>query len=161
MEAAIAVLKHTADENTVREKMKATFSYRQSLVNDEKKAADVFSVFPRFLGTPGLVRHLNLLNNGNIPCSMQCHLSFLSMYFALQIEQDFRLLFGEVTANKLLERWPTNFKAKVIKESYGLVPTTELLKLMCNAESTAGVENGMTRTVITVVGYIDIFIVPI
>ncbi|XP_041841394.1 uncharacterized protein LOC121639876 [Melanotaenia boesemani] len=112
VEAAIAVLKHAADENTVREKMKATFSYRHSLVNDEKNAADVFSVFPRFLDTPGL------------------------------IEQDFRLLFGEDTAIKFLERWPTNFKAKVIKESRGLVPTTELLELLRNAESAAGVENG-------------------
>lgn len=43
MEATI-----TADENTVCEKMKATFSCRHSLVNDEKKAAHVFSVFPWF-----------------------------------------------------------------------------------------------------------------
>lgn len=64
--------------------------------------------------------------------------------FDLQIEQDFRLLFGEVTANKFLERWPTNIKAKVIKESHGLVPTKELMGLMCNAESAAEVENGMT-----------------
>lgn len=48
MEESIAVLTHTADENTACEKMKATFSYRHSLVNDEKKAADAFSVFPWF-----------------------------------------------------------------------------------------------------------------
>lgn len=53
VEAAIAVLKHSADEDAVREKMKATFSYRHSMVNDEKRTADVFSVFPRFLDTPG------------------------------------------------------------------------------------------------------------
>lgn len=29
VEAAIAVLKHSADEDTIREKMKATFNYRQ------------------------------------------------------------------------------------------------------------------------------------
>ncbi|XP_072559112.1 uncharacterized protein [Paramormyrops kingsleyae] len=112
VEAAIAVLKHSADEETVREKMKATFVYRHSMVNDEKKATDVFLVFPRFLDTPGL------------------------------IEQDFRLLFGEATANKFLESWPTNLKAKVIKESHGLIPTTELLDLMRSAESAAGAENG-------------------
>lgn len=67
--------------------------------------------------------------------------------FKLQIEHDFRLLFGEVTANKFLERWPTNLKAKVLKESHGLVPTTELLELMCNAESAAEVENGIPVTV--------------
>ncbi|XP_045072438.1 uncharacterized protein LOC121558142 [Coregonus clupeaformis] len=112
VEAAIAVLRHSADENTVREKMKMTFIYRQAMVNDEAKSSDVFSVFPRFLDTPGL------------------------------IEQDFRLLFGEATANKFLGKWPTTFKAKVIKESHGLVSTTELLDLMRNAESAAEVENG-------------------
>ncbi|XP_037304448.2 uncharacterized protein si:ch211-277p15.1 [Pungitius pungitius] len=112
VEAAISVLRHSADEKTVREKMKMTFIYRQAMVNDVAKSSDVFSVFPRFLDTPGL------------------------------IEQDFRFLFGEVTANKLLEKWPTTFKAKVIKESHGLVPTKELLDLMRNAESAAEVENG-------------------
>lgn len=34
MEAATAVLKHTADESTVCEKMKATISYCHSLVNN-------------------------------------------------------------------------------------------------------------------------------
>lgn len=59
VQAAIAVLKHCADEDTVREKMKATFSYRHSMVNDENRSANVFSVFPRFLDTSGLVRHLH------------------------------------------------------------------------------------------------------
>ncbi len=68
--------------------------------------------------------------------------------FALQIEQDFRLLFGEATANKFLEKWPTNLKTKVITESQGLVPTTELLDLMRNADSTAVAENGMTGGVL-------------
>ncbi|XP_034757289.1 uncharacterized protein LOC117962231 [Etheostoma cragini] len=112
VEAAIAVLKHSSDEKTVREKMKMTFIYRQAMVNDEAKSSDVFLVFPPFLDTPGL------------------------------IEQDFRLLFGEATANKFLEKWPTTFKAKVIKESHGLVPTTELLDLMRNADLAAEVENG-------------------
>ncbi|XDV17220.1 hypothetical protein PO909_016589, partial [Leuciscus waleckii] len=112
VEAAISVLRHSADEKTVREKMEMTFIYRQAMVNDEAKSSDVFLVFPRFLDTPGL------------------------------IEQDFRLLFGEATANKFLEKWPTTFKAKVIKESHGLVPTIELLDLMRNAESAAEVENG-------------------
>ncbi|XP_035998836.1 uncharacterized protein LOC118564540 [Fundulus heteroclitus] len=115
VEAAIAVLKHSADDDTVREKMKATFHYRHSMVNDEKKAANVFSVFPRFLDTPGL------------------------------IEQDFRLLFGEGTANKFLEKWPTSLKSKVIKESHGLVPTNELLNLLRNAELAAEAENGRKR----------------
>lgn len=32
--------------------MKDTFIYGHSMVNDKKRAADVFSVFPRFLDTP-------------------------------------------------------------------------------------------------------------
>nr|XP_020455495.1 uncharacterized protein LOC109960012 isoform X2 [Monopterus albus]XP_020455503.1 uncharacterized protein LOC109960012 isoform X2 [Monopterus albus] len=73
VEAAISILRHSADEDTIREiVMKATFMYRHSMVKDEKKAADIFS---QFLDTPGL------------------------------IEQDFRHLFGEVAANKFLEKW--------------------------------------------------------
>ncbi|XP_062246233.1 uncharacterized protein LOC133955413 [Platichthys flesus] len=106
--------------------MKATFIYRQSVVNNDKRAGDVFSVFPRFLDTPGWVSSL---------LSLHC-------IFALQIEQDFRLLFGEATANKFLEKWATDLKTKVIKQSHGLVPTTELLDLTRNAESTAEIENG-------------------
>ncbi|XP_039907690.1 uncharacterized protein LOC120746310 [Simochromis diagramma] len=112
VKAAIALLRHSADEDTIREKMKATFIYRHSMVSDDKNAADVFIVFPRFLDTPGL------------------------------IEQDFRLLFDEITANKFLERWPIDLKSKIVKESHGLVPTSELLELMCNAESATEVENG-------------------
>ncbi|GAA6066085.1 uncharacterized protein LOC113118512, partial [Tachysurus ichikawai] len=59
-----------------------------------------------------------------------------------RIEQDFRFLFGDATANKFSEKWPPTFKATVIQESHGLVPTTELLDLMRNAESAAEVENG-------------------
>ncbi|XP_024908503.1 uncharacterized protein LOC103397247 isoform X2 [Cynoglossus semilaevis] len=100
--------------------MKPTFTYRQAIVNDESKSADVFLVFPCFLDTPGL------------------------------IEQDFRLLFGETTANKFLEKWPTSFKAKVIMESHRLVPTTELLDLMRSAESAAEVENGWDSDMSTI-----------
>lgn len=83
MEAAISVLNHTADENIVCEKMKATFSYHHSLVNDEKKGADVFSVFPRFLDTSGLVRHPHSLNNGKYP--MQHAVSLMIPFYALCI----------------------------------------------------------------------------
>ncbi|KAK6303658.1 hypothetical protein J4Q44_G00261120 [Coregonus suidteri] len=72
VEAAIAVLRHSADENTVREKMKMTFIYRQAMVNDEAKSSDVFSVFPRFLDTPGLVgtsvqQHLDNITQSSQP----------------------------------------------------------------------------------------------
>jgi hypothetical protein len=51
-------------------------------------------------------------------------------------------MFGEQTANKFMERWPTTFKAGVIKESHGLVPSTDLLDLMRNAETSTEVEKG-------------------
>ncbi|KAK0134002.1 hypothetical protein N1851_030438 [Merluccius polli] len=91
------------------------------MVNDDDKSAEVFSVFPRFLDTPGL------------------------------IEQDFRLMFGEQTANKFLERWPTTYKAGVIKESHGLVPSTDLLDLMRNAERSTEVENGWDSDMSTII----------
>ncbi|CAL9689729.1 unnamed protein product [Knipowitschia caucasica] len=112
VEAAVAVLRHSADEDDVREKMKITLIYRQAMVNSGAKSSEVFMVFPRFLDTPGL------------------------------IEQDFRLLFGEATANKFLAKWPTTFKAKVIKESHGLALTAGLSDLMRNAEAGPEDENG-------------------
>lgn len=80
-------------------------------------------------------------------CGHLSSLLSLHFVFVLQIEQDFRLLFDELTANKFLEKWPTSLKAKVITECHGLVPSTELLDLMRNAESTVVVENGKTKTV--------------
>lgn len=63
--------------------MKATFSYHHSLANDEKNGADVFSVFPRFLDTSGLVRHPHLLKNGKYP--MQHAVSLMIPLYALCI----------------------------------------------------------------------------
>ncbi|XP_029632352.1 uncharacterized protein LOC115208432 [Salmo trutta] len=100
--------------------MKTTFPHCQATVNDADKSADAFSVFPRVLDIPGL------------------------------IEQDFRLLFGEATANKFLEKWPTTFKGKVMKESHGLTPTTELLELMRNAESAVENENGWDSDMVAI-----------
>jgi hypothetical protein len=47
IEAAIAVLRYSADEDSVREKMKTAFPHCQAMVNNADKSADVFSVFPR------------------------------------------------------------------------------------------------------------------
>jgi len=130
VEAAIAVLKHSADEDTIREKMKATFIFRQSMVNTEKSRLGVLSL-------PKISRHtrcktspvfknekaakLSFLKNGPQMWAshMQCVSTLLSMHciFALQMEQDFRLLIGEATANKFLEKWPSTLKRKVITES--------------------------------------------
>ncbi|XP_032386248.1 uncharacterized protein LOC116698425 [Etheostoma spectabile] len=109
---AIALMKHTADEAIVKEKMKQTFSYRQKMVHDPIKASEIFTAFPRFLDIAGM------------------------------IEQDFNLMFGGATSAKFLEKWPTVYKQKVLEQSRGLTQTGELQDLVQNAESTTEVENG-------------------
>ncbi|KAK7896384.1 hypothetical protein WMY93_021709 [Mugilogobius chulae] len=90
---AIALMKHTTDEKVIKDKMKQTFHYRQSMVHDSKKSTNIFMVFPRFLDITGL------------------------------IEQDFRLMFGDATSAKFLEKWPKDYKQKVLKQSRCLPQT--------------------------------------
>ncbi|XP_051503155.1 uncharacterized protein LOC127411535 [Myxocyprinus asiaticus] len=103
---AIALMKHTADEAVVKEKMRLTLAYRQKMLHDPKEASDILSIFPRFMDIPGL------------------------------IDQDFGLLFGDATSAKLLEKWSTNIKPQVIAQSHGLTQTSELQDLIQNAEAT-------------------------
>ena len=53
---AMSVMKHSADQPVVREKMKATFKHRQSMLHDPDQSSVILDHFPRFLDTPGLVR---------------------------------------------------------------------------------------------------------
>ncbi|KAF3842792.1 hypothetical protein F7725_001641, partial [Dissostichus mawsoni] len=108
---AIALMKHSADEAIVKEKMKQTFTYRQKMLHDPVKSSEIFTAFPRFLDIPGM------------------------------IEQDFNLMFGDVTSAKFLEKWPTVYKKKVIDQSRGLTQTGDLQDLVQNAGSTTEVEN--------------------
>ncbi|XP_039863471.1 uncharacterized protein LOC120718822 isoform X1 [Simochromis diagramma] len=101
---AISFLVHSPDEASVFQKMKMTFQHRQDLVHDPQRTADVFKTFPRFLDVKGLVN------------------------------QDFLLLFGAETATKLLEKWDTSFKPKVIKEAKQLTQSTDLCRLIKAAE---------------------------
>ncbi|KAI4804032.1 hypothetical protein KUCAC02_025677 [Chaenocephalus aceratus] len=64
----------------------------------------------------------------------------VSLYY--NIEQDFPLLFGDVTSAKFLEKWPTVYKKKVLDQSRGLTQTGDLQDLVQNAGSTTEVENG-------------------
>lgn len=64
------------------------------------------------------------------------------MNFLWQIDQDFGLLFGDATSAKLLEKWSTSIKPKVIAQSRGLTQTCELQDLIQNAEATVEVEEG-------------------
>lgn len=83
---AISLMKHSADEDTLKKKMKLTFVYRRNMILDPQQSRDILSDFPRFKDGKGLV------------------------------EQDFVLMFGEDTSDKLLEKWPTTFKKKIIKQ---------------------------------------------
>ncbi|XP_035809342.2 uncharacterized protein LOC118471082 [Amphiprion ocellaris] len=84
--------------------MKMTLQHRQDLVHDPQRTTDVFKTFPRFLDVKGL------------------------------LNQDFLLLFGAETASKMLEKWDTAFRPKVIKEAKHLTLSTELCRLLKAAE---------------------------
>ncbi|KAI4811648.1 hypothetical protein KUCAC02_014527, partial [Chaenocephalus aceratus] len=51
------------------------------------------------------------------------------------ILQDFSLLFGSETPSKLLEKWPTSFKAKVIQQAEMLTSTPLLKRLLLSAKN--------------------------
>lgn len=51
-----------------------------------------------------------------------------------QLNQDFLLLFGSETASKMLEKWDTTFRPKVIDEAKHLTQSTELCRLLQAAE---------------------------
>ncbi|MED6295063.1 hypothetical protein CHARACLAT_027546 [Characodon lateralis] len=50
----ISFLKNSSDESAVKEKTRATFQYRQTLVQDQKCSSTDLDVFPRFLNATGL-----------------------------------------------------------------------------------------------------------
>ncbi|XP_041919962.1 uncharacterized protein LOC121684098 [Alosa sapidissima] len=101
---AISLMKHSTDEDTVMKKMKLTFAYRHNLVLNPQHSNNILSDFPRFKDVKGL------------------------------IEQDFILMFGEDVSGKLLERWPTTFKKKIIKESRKLPSISEVEELLLAAD---------------------------
>ncbi|KAK7929678.1 hypothetical protein WMY93_006073 [Mugilogobius chulae] len=108
---ALSFLGHSTDVASVFQKMKSTLEYRQDLVRDSEQTTDVFKIFPRFLDVKGLVN------------------------------QDFALLFGEETASRMLERWDTVFKPKIIMEARHLTETPDLSRLMAAAEKNGENEN--------------------
>ncbi|XP_067300880.1 uncharacterized protein [Pseudorasbora parva] len=102
---AIAFMNHSADEDAVKKKMKLTFDYRRNIVLDPMQSSDILTVFPRFKDIKGL------------------------------IEQDFVLMFGEGVSGKLLEKWTTAFKKKVIQQCKKLPTTRDIEELLLAAES--------------------------
>ncbi|XP_072554152.1 uncharacterized protein [Paramormyrops kingsleyae] len=105
---AIALMNHISDRETILLKMRETFEYRQRLVHNPETSGTVLSVFPRLLDTQGLIL------------------------------QDFSLLFGDEIAVRLLEKWHTSFKAKVIKEAETLTCTPLIQRLLRSAKDQQG-----------------------
>ncbi|XP_038837496.1 uncharacterized protein LOC120034905 isoform X4 [Salvelinus namaycush] len=102
---AISVLQHTTtNDSLVREKMMATFQYRQEVVHDPEKSSTVLDVFPRFLDTTGL------------------------------INQDFTRLFGEVVSGTFMTKWPTFFKPRVIADCKTLPFSEPVEDLLSSAQ---------------------------
>nr|XP_033946520.1 uncharacterized protein LOC117452153 [Pseudochaenichthys georgianus] len=70
--------------------MKATFQCRQAMIRDQQASSTVLDVFPRFLDIPGLV------------------------------DQDFTMISGEEISGKMLARWPTCFKPRILADCKNL-----------------------------------------
>ncbi|MEQ2277031.1 hypothetical protein XENORESO_018326 [Xenotaenia resolanae] len=101
----ISFMNHSSDGKIIMQKMKETFEYRQRLIHNPDESHTVLSVFPRLLDTKGL------------------------------IHQDFSLLFGPETSAKLLEKWHTFYKCKVIREAESLTTTPVLQSLLRSARN--------------------------
>ncbi|XP_048865910.1 uncharacterized protein LOC125739637 isoform X1 [Brienomyrus brachyistius] len=101
---AISLMKHSADEDTVKKKMKLTAVYRRNMVLDPLLSSNILSYFPRFKDIKGL------------------------------IEQDFVLMFGEDVSGRFLERWPTTFKGKIIQQGRKLPSASDLEELLLAAD---------------------------
>ncbi len=56
---AISLMTHTNDQETIFQKMRETFEYRQRLIHKTETSATFLSVFPRLLDTKGLVMTVN------------------------------------------------------------------------------------------------------
>lgn len=100
----LSLMNRTMDEDTVRRTMKQTFVQRRHMVLDSNLSLNLLLEFPRFKDVKGL------------------------------IEQDFALMFGEDVSGKLLERWPTTFKKKVIDQCRNLPSVKEFSELLQAAD---------------------------
>ncbi|KAI7802209.1 hypothetical protein IRJ41_003541 [Triplophysa rosa] len=82
-------------------------------LHDPDKTADILKTFPRFLNTKGLVN------------------------------QDFSLIFNTKTSSKLLERWDTAFKPRIIEEAMGLTSTSTVCSLLLSETVSSVLANTM------------------
>ncbi|XP_066529672.1 uncharacterized protein [Hoplias malabaricus] len=101
---ALSTMRHTTDESVVKERMRATFQYRQKMVHDKDASVSILHVFPRFLDIPGL------------------------------IDQDFAMMFGDEVSSRFLAKWPTFFKPRVISDCKTLSPNQYVEELLLAIE---------------------------
>ncbi|KAM9385553.1 uncharacterized protein KZ484_007049 [Pholidichthys leucotaenia] len=87
---ALSVMRHSTDKAVVKEKMRATYEYRQKLVHDQDATSSILDVFPRFLDTPALM------------------------------DQDLSMMFGNEVSERFVARCPSYFKPKVVEECRSL-----------------------------------------
>ncbi|CAL8254382.1 unnamed protein product [Boreogadus saida] len=52
---AMSLMRHSADEDLVKKKMKLTFFHRRNMLLDPQQSSNILSVFPRFKDVKGLV----------------------------------------------------------------------------------------------------------
>ncbi|NP_001076561.1 uncharacterized protein LOC100034589 [Danio rerio] len=127
-------------------------------VLDEYKATKTLKHSTRRQLVNIVVSHMTEIH-GRIPTRKQREtyaLGIISLFPSLRdpfsakgyINQDFGLLFNAETSNKLLERWETSFKHKIINEAKSLTSTAEIRGLINSAEG-QGSENGRKRTKIS------------
>ena len=72
-----------------------------------------------------------------------------------QLNQDFLLLFGAETASKMLEKWDTTFRPKVINEAKQLTQSAEVCRLLKAAEKLT--ENDDTSKLIEMILFLFYF----
>lgn len=129
-------MKHSTDEDTVKKKMKLTFTYRRNLVLNPLHSSYILSDFPRFKDVKGLVIIIwKLLDTMQTAITGQLMKFWNCLSSPLpQVEQDFLLMFGEGVSGKLLERWPTTFKKKIIQQCRKLPAICEIEELLLAAD---------------------------
>lgn len=57
---AISLMKHSYDEETVKQKMKLTFECRKKMAHDPSKYSTILNKFPHFLDEKGLIKQAEL-----------------------------------------------------------------------------------------------------
>ncbi|XP_058510763.1 uncharacterized protein LOC131476730 [Solea solea] len=100
----MSLMRHSADEDLVKKKMKLTFFHRRNMLLDPQQSSNILSDFPRFKDVKGLV------------------------------EQDFVLMLGKGGSDKFLERCPGTFKEKIIQQCRKLPNISELEELLLAAD---------------------------